>query len=160
MGISTPISTAREFDVVAFLRDQAGLGKSVPPRLFHTLAWFEKVFGFNLCTQSPLVRSQSSPPCKLPSAPPKQAKMVQVKMVADMERFIRDAPTLPLRCYAGGFCCLAHGVLRWADLQWSWEINLTIDALVGVCWKMKKKRCMIAGAAIRRGFANTDWAGH
>ena len=133
MGISTPLSTLREFDVAAFLRDQAGRGKSVPARLIHTLVWFEKVFGLDLHTNSFLIRSQSSPPDMLPPAPPKQAKMVVIKMVADMETFVREAPTLPLRCYTGAFCCLAHGVLRWADMQWSWEIHLTIDALIGIC---------------------------
>jgi hypothetical protein len=160
MSISTPTSTLRDFDVAAFLRGQAGRGKSVPARLTHSLAWFETVFGLDLHTTSPLVRSQSHPPDLLPPAPPKQAKMVVVKMVADMEGFVRHAPTLPLRCYAGAFCCLAHGVLRWADLQWSWKIHLTIDALIGVCWKMKKKQCQVPWAAIRAGFTHTDWAGH
>ena len=59
--------------------------------------------------------------------------MVVIKMVADMEYWVAHAPTLPLRVYAGGFCCLAHGVLRWADMQWSMELHLTIDALIGVC---------------------------
>ena len=45
MGINSPISTLREFDVAAFLRDQAGRGKSVPARLIHTLVWFAKAFG-------------------------------------------------------------------------------------------------------------------
>ena len=85
--------------------------------------------------------------------------MVVVKMVADMEDFITSAPTAPLRCYAGAFCCLAHGVLRWADLLWSWELHLTTDARVGVCWRMKKKRRQTPWAALRNGFTNRDWAG-
>jgi hypothetical protein len=57
-SISTPIPTLRDFDVAAFLRDQAGRGKSVPTRIFHSLVWFEKVFGLQLHTSSSLVRSQ------------------------------------------------------------------------------------------------------
>ena len=149
-----------DFAVATFLRDQASRGKSIPNRLFHTLRWFENVFGFDLSTESQLAIGQSHPPERTPAAAPKIARMVMVKMVADMEDFITKAPTAPLRCYAGGFCCLAHGVLRWADLLWSWEIHLTTDAIVGVCWRMKKKRRQTPWAAFRNGFTNSDWAGN
>ena len=74
-----------DFAVAAFLREQAARGSSVPNRLLHTLVWFEKVFDFDLSTSSQLVLSQSYPPEKLPVPPPKMARMVLVKMVADME---------------------------------------------------------------------------
>ena len=45
-------------------------------------------------------------------------------------------------------------------MLWSWEIHLTADALVGVCWRMKKKRRHPPWAALRSGFTNTDWAGN
>ena len=102
-SIRSPISALRDLDVAAYLRDQASRGSSVPNRLIHTLVWFEKVFGFDLSTSSVLVRSQSRPPSRLPAPPPKQAKMVLVKMVADMKGFIRSAHTPPLRCFAGLF---------------------------------------------------------
>ena len=60
LGISTPICNLREIDVAAFLRDQLSRGSSVPARLYHSLVWFEQVFGFNLHTESSLVRAQSS----------------------------------------------------------------------------------------------------
>ena len=81
LSIGSPICMLRDLDVAAFLRDSANRGSSVPNRLLHTLVWFEKAFGFDLSTSSPLVRNQSHPPDRLPAAPPKAAKMVLVKMV-------------------------------------------------------------------------------
>ena len=68
-SIACPISMLNEFAVAAFLRDQASRGSSIPNRLFHTLRWFEKVFGFDLPTSSQLVICQSHPPDRLPAAP-------------------------------------------------------------------------------------------
>ena len=74
MSIGSPISMLRDLDVAAFLRDSAARGSSVPNRLLHTLVWFEKAFGFDLSTSSPLVRNQSRPPDRLPVAPPQGRK--------------------------------------------------------------------------------------
>ena len=145
-------------DIAAFSRDQADRGKSVPVRLYRALVWSEKAFGLTLHSSSPQVRSQASPASEGIRPPPQAAVMVTVKMVADMESLISDAPTLPLRVYAGFNAALAHGVLRWSDLLWSNEIRLTADALVGLCWKMKRKQCQTPWAALRCGFTNTDWA--
>ena len=149
----------RKIDVAAYLRGQSSRGSSVPSRLYHSLVWFEKVFGFDLHSQSSLVQAQSSPASVVAPAPPKSAKMVVAKMVADMEPFTSTAPSLTHRVYSGAFCCLAHGVLRWADMLWSKDIFLTVDALIGVCWKMKKKRHQTPWAALRCGFTDCDWAG-
>ena len=81
LSISTPVSMLNEFSVAAFLRDQSSRGSSIPNRLLHTLRWFEKVFGFDLSTSSQLVICQSHPPDRLPTAAPKMARMVLVKMV-------------------------------------------------------------------------------
>ena len=37
-------------------------------------------------------------------------------------------------------------------------LRLTSDALVGVCWQMKKKRVQTPWAALRFGFSGRDWA--
>ena len=105
-----------------------------------------------------MVKSQSVIQDIAPRPPAVSALMATVKMVSDMENFILTAPTLPLRVYAGACCCLAHAVLRWADLLWSQSVHLTADALVAVCWKMKKKRVQTPWAALRAGFNNNDWA--
>ena len=146
-ALKIPIADLREFDVAVFLRDQASRGHSVLVRLYRTIVWIENCFGFDLHSRSPMVKSQSIIQDIAPRPPAVSALMATVKMVSDMENFILTAPTLPLRVYAGGCCCLAHAVLRWAGLLWSQSVHLTADALVAVCWKMQKKRVQTPWAA-------------
>ena len=122
----------RQLDVAVFLRDQSERGKTVPNRLYRALVWAEKAFGLTLHTSTAVVKSQANRSTDGPKPPPVSAEMATVKMVADMEFLVTDAPTLPLRVYAGACACLAHGVLRWGDLLWSEKIHLTADALVGL----------------------------
>lgn len=152
------LTEIKVFDVAAFLKDQADRGPSVPLRIFRGIIWAERAFGFNLYSSSAQVRSQSSLSLTVPVASAVAALMATVKMTSDMEGLISSAPSLPLRVYAGACCCMAHGVLRWQDLQWPNRLHLTADALVGICWRMKKKRVQTPWAALRIGFSKTDWA--
>ena len=60
------------------------------------------------------------------------------------------------RCYAGIYCALTHGMLRWSDLQRTSGLELTQDAITGVAC-MKNQRFTTRWAAPRYGFTNTDW---
>jgi hypothetical protein len=158
--LSLKIIELHVLDVAAFLKDQSPRGKSVPQRVFRGLCWAERAFGFSLHTGSAQVRSQSSIVIFEEGvlADSVSAEMATLKMVADMEDLVTAAPSLPLRVYAGACCCLAHGVLRWQDLQRSSSLHLTKDALVAVSM-MKRKRRPTPWAALRKGFLGTDWAG-
>ena len=85
--------------------------------------------------------------------------MATMQMVLDMEDLVFEAPSLLLRCWAGAFAALGHGVLRWADLQHSEDITLTTDAVFGVTWRMKGKSIKTPWAALRKGFSTRDWGG-
>ena len=69
-----------------------------------------------------------------------------------------DAPSLVHRIFAGFIALLAHGCLRSSDAQHSEGIHLTEDALVGVCWKMKRRKTTVKWAALRVGASKRDWA--
>ena len=88
---------------------------------------------------------------------PKPARMATIKMLGDMEKCVAFAPSNVLRCWAGAFAALGHGVLRWSDLQHSEGVKLTEDAVFGVTWRMKGKHVKSPWAALRRGFLNKDW---
>jgi hypothetical protein len=148
-----------EFDIASFLKDQCSRGVSVPLNCFRALVWGEKVFDMVFHTAAPTVISQSNPTRCEAAAMAVAAKMATAKMLWAMEGLVTSAPTGPLRVYAGVMCALAHGVLRWRDLQRSDQVHLTADALVAVTWRMKKKKVQQPWAALRVGLSGTDWAG-
>ena len=53
---------------------------------------------------------------------------------------------------------MAHGMLRWSDLQRSIGLSLTADAVTSMS-PMKNQKYLTAWAAPRRGFNGCDWAG-
>jgi hypothetical protein len=148
-----------EFDVASFLKDQCARGPSVPLGAYRALIWGEKVLDMNFFSSAPTVVSQSNPLRTEAAALAIAAKMATTKMLRAMEDFIRNAPTAPLQVYSGVMCALAHGVLRWKDLQRSDRLHLTADALVAVTWRMKKKKVQQPWAALRIGLTGIDWAG-
>jgi hypothetical protein len=131
----------------------------VPNGVYRGLIWFEKCMDARLHTSSPIVISQSNPTREFAAAQAVTAEMASIKMLSDMEEFVKSAPTLPLQIYAGVMCTLGHGVLRWKDLQRSSQLHLTADALVGVTWQMKRKKVQVPWAALRMGLNGDDWAG-
>ena len=159
LACSRNFSTLSEFEVACFLKDQCPRGVSVPNGVYRGLIWFEKSMDVCLHTASPIVVSQSNPTREFAAAQAVTAEMATIKMLSDMEHFVKSAPTLPLRIYAGIMCTLGHGVLRWKDLQRSSQLHLTPDALVGVTWQMKKKKTQVPWAALRMGLNSDDWAG-
>ena len=113
------------FDVAAFLRDQHTRGKTVPLKSLRGLVWAEKCFGWCLHAAHATVVSQSRRSYDATAQKEKTAAMATVDMVKSMEDLIVQAPTLPLRIFAGVMVLLAHGVLRWKDVQRSEHLNLT-----------------------------------
>ena len=158
-SISRDVQIIDEFDVATFLRDQVPRGPSVAHRVFRALVWAEKAFGLRLFASHPAVVSQSQVSREAACADVASAAMATTKMLQLMENYISDAPTLPLRIYAGMCCALAHGVLRWRDLIRSENLHLTADALCAVTWLMKSKAKKVPWAALRCGLTNRDWAG-
>ena len=150
---------ASEWQVAAVLRDQHCFGKTRCVRLYRACVWAEKCFGMQLQTSSPLVLGQRSLPADVSTPAPKPARMARLEFIMAMERLTQDGLTLPMRCWAGAFCCLTHGVLRWSDFQRSEGLHLTPDAVVGTSWKMKKKLTKVPWAALRTGVTGFDWGG-
>ena len=157
----TSVWESSEWIVAALLRDQLHSGKSKPGIIYRACVWCEACFEMNLFTSSPLVLSQKSPTLNLSSSArnlPVPAELATFDMIIAMESMVRDAPSSVMRCWAGVFCALAHGVLRWSDLQRSEGLTLTNDAVTGISWRMKKKWTKVRWAALRRGFSDVDWA--
>ena len=65
-----------------------------------------------------------------------------------------------LRLFAGLFFMMGIGCFRWSDVQRSKALNLTSDAIMGVAWKMKKKKKGAVPWAVNRfSFSGRDWGG-
>ena len=81
------------------------------------------------------------------SEPPAPAKRPCVDMVVAMENLVTNAPTVPLRVWAGFHAVYAHGCLRASDLIRSQKMRLTADALCGLA-VMKKRHVLSPFAAL------------
>jgi hypothetical protein len=63
------------------------------------------------------------------------------------------------RLVAGTCAALAHGCLRWSDLQRLTELRLTRTALAGRSWRIKNQGTRTRPwAAVRVGISGDDWA--
>ena len=146
------------FQVAAFLRDRAPLGKSVPSRYFYALKWFYVTTGVDVHTESAMVQGQAlvrRGPIQLAS--PKPAKCPTTELVIKLERCVcsRDEPVV-VRVIAGLLCALTHGCLRWSDAQRTMEITLGRD-LIYAKSVMKRKSVLTPWIASRTGFSGEDW---
>ena len=108
----------------------------------------------------PFVRSQVSGSSSAAGERPlpKPARMATVEMLVCFEELVFSAPSSSLQCWAGVQVALGHGVLRWSDLQHSKDLTLTVDALLGITWRMKKRSVQVPWAALRMGVSGRDWA--
>ena len=91
---------------------------------------------------------------------PIPAETATLDMIKAMEQLVFDAPTAVLRCFAGAMCAMGHGCLPASDLVHSHDVQLSADAIVAICWKMKGKRSNVPWAALRVGFSGRDWGAH
>ena len=157
-GVGLDPFAPSEWDIAAYINDQANRGHSGPKKMLQALAWGEKAFDLNLCLTSSLVQAQrAAADTAVIRKAPKSAKMATVAMLEAMEAMVLSAPSSLLRCWAGVHAVLGHGVLRWADVQHSLDVTITKDAIFGTTWKMKGKRVQVPWAALRRGFLGKDW---
>ena len=122
------------------------------------MRWGQRTMALELHSCSPLAAAQAHPADLdiVPRPLPKPIPVPSVDIVQAMEHLVYHAPSAVLRCYNGGICALVHGCLRAADLQHSHQLSLTPDAVVGVCWKMKRRPTSVPWAALRAGFSNRE----
>ena len=123
--------TPTPMDVARFLVDQAARGPSHSGRAHRALEWASAPFAICFHFDNPLVIAAKNARGHTPvTAAPGAAKSVTVDLVRVMEELTFSAP-LVIAAWSGMFAALAHGCLRWADLQRSPNLSLTSDALVG-----------------------------
>ena len=157
-GLGVNPLAPEEWTLAAFITEQAQRGASSPRRMVQALTWAERAFELSLGLESPLVQAQRSSWNPGEEAPVrKPAKTPSLEMVRDMENLLFEAESNMMRCWAGAQCAMAHGCLRWADLQATKDLKLTKDAVFGVSWRMKGKKTHVPWAALRIGFTGRDW---
>ena len=108
-GLKVDPFSLSEWDLAAYISDQAERGASGPRRSHQALAWAEKAFDLDLKISAPLVQAQRSTGNQEGKANRKPAKMATVQMLKDMETMIFDGPSVLLKCWAGAFAALGHG---------------------------------------------------
>ena len=147
-----------EWTLAAFITEQAQRGTSSPRKMVQSLAWAERAFELSLGLESALVQAQrSSWTLGADNRARKPAKTASMEMVRQMEYLLVEAESNMMRCWAGAQCAMAHGCLRWADLQATKNLKLTKDAVFGISWRMKGKKTQVPWAALRVGFTGRDW---
>ena len=151
-GLNVNLLDPEEWTLAAFITGQAQRGASSPRKMVQTLAWAERAFELSLGLESPLVQAQRS--SWTPGAETRARKPAKT---ASMENLPFEVESNMMRCWAGAQCAMAHGCLRWADLQATKNLKLTKDAVFGVSWRMKGKKTHVPWAALRVGFTGRDW---
>ena len=156
----TDLTEVSEWQVAEWVRHQALANKTRGANALQALRWTEFSFGVNLFTRSELVRAQASvhaDRCRI--APPVPARCPTEEQILLWEQLVLSRTSCNFtKAYAGAFCALAHGMLRWSDLQRSLGMRLTTDAVTAMA-PMKNQKYLTAWAAPRRGFSGSDWAG-
>jgi len=156
------LSKLSAWDLGAYLQLEKARPRGNPGLLLRSISWLSRAGDFQWPVADPLVKSQCGPdPSSEAAEPPAQAPCPTLRMLKDMEARVFDAKYLVLRVYAGFIALLAHGCLRFSDAQHSKGLGLTADAIIGMSWKMKKKKKhQVPWAALRHGLAATDWGAH
>ena len=127
-GLGVDPFNPEEWTLAAFITEEAQRGVSSPRKMVQSLAWAERAFGLSLGLESPLVQAHSwtlgaESRARMP------AKTASMEMVRQMEYLLVEAKSNMMRCWAGAQCAMAHGCLRWADLQATKNLKLTKDAV-------------------------------
>ena len=147
-----------EWTLAAYIASLSERGASSSRKMVQALAWAERAYDLNLGLEAPLVQTQRSSWTLGKEAPSRRpARTPSVEMVKGMEDLLFTATSSMMRCWAGAQCAMAHGCLRWADLQATKNLKLTKDAVFGTSWRMKGKKTQVPWAALRMGFSGRDW---
>ena len=117
--LGVPLTEVSEWQVASWLRHQAVVNKPRGSAAYLSLRWVECSFGVDLRASSELVRSQRTAfGNRSRLAPPVPARCPTEEQVLLWEQLVRDdRSTIFVKAFAGAFCALAHGMLRWSDLQ-------------------------------------------
>ena len=130
----TDLTEVSEWQVAEWVRHQALANKTRGANALQALRWTEFSFGVNLFTRSELVRAQASvhaDRCRI--APPVPARCPTEEQILLWEQLVLSRTSCNFtKAYAGAFCALAHGMLRWSDLQRSLGMRLTTDAVIAM----------------------------
>ena len=119
-GLGVNPLAPEDWTLAAFITEQAQRGASVG-NVRLSSAWG---------IESPLVQAQrSSWTLGTETRARKPAKTAS--LVRHMENLLFEAESNMMRCWAGVQCAMAHGCLRWADLQATKNLKLTKDAVFG-----------------------------
>ena len=156
-GLGVNPFNPEEWTLAAFITKQVQRGASSPRKMVQSLAWAERAFELSLGLEALLVQAQrSSWTVGAENRTRKPAKAVAMEMVRQMECLL-EAKSNMMRCWAGAQCAMAHGCLRWADLQATKNLKFTKDAVFGISWRMKGKKTQSPMAPLRVGFTDRDW---
>ena len=140
-----------EWTLAAFITDQAQRGASSPRKKVRTFACRRNVRLSSAWAWSLVQARRSSWTPGAETRARKPAKTASLEMVRHMENLLFEAESNMMRCWAGAQCAMAHGCLRWADLQATKNLKLTKDAVFGVSWRMRGKKTHVPWAALRVG---------
>ena len=160
LAMNIDLRKVLEWDIAVYLQVKKGTSKRAPAAALRSITWLSNAGGFEWPVRSPLVRAQSVPDAAVRSEEDtiiKQAACPSLGNLAAMEDLVFSAPSVVLKIFAGFVCLLAHGCLRYADAQHSTDVHLTTDAIIGSCWKMKKRKGHVRWAALRVGVTGQDW---
>ena len=157
-GLSVDPVAPEEWTLAAFIASLAQRGVGSSRKMVQALSWAERAYELNLGLEAPLVQAQRSSWTLGKETPTRRpARTPSVEMVKHMEDLLFNAESNMMRCWAGAQCAMAHGCLRWADLQATKDLKLTKDAVFGTSWRMKGKKTQVPWAALRVGFSGRDW---
>ena len=147
--------------LAARLRDGRGRGASVPSQIFQSLAWFHRCFGpTKLDLAHAMVQAQKNANRQQIRDAAQKAPMATPGMVLQMQAHLFD-PNLNfiLKIFAGLMIVLALGCMRFSDAIYVRGLVLKDDAILGICWHMKRKRKSVPFAVPRYGVDGADWGG-
>ena len=157
-GLGLLLTEIPEHVVASWVNVQRDIARSRGPAAVYAIQWVEQVFGVSLHTSCAFVRAQVASREGTTRIPrPVAAKCPTEEHVCLWERVLASRYVGNFtKSYAGAFCALTHGMLRWSDLQRTCKLHLTPDAVSGI-GPMKNQRYLTPWAAPRYGFSGTDW---
>ena len=143
-----------------FLQDMAAGGPSVPGALRRALSWAAEVWHFHYDLADALPAAVAAEAANTASCNSRSARCATDDMIRHAEAVVGDETRCDrTRLVAGTCAALAHGCLRWSDLQRLTELRLTRTALAGRSWRIKNQGTRTRPwAAVRVGISGDDWA--
>ena len=153
-ALGASFASLTPFVVSSFLTDSVVRGPSVPARLYSSLRWAESVFEIDCLCSDDFVELEGRGPKDRP--PPKQARCPSEGLIKQVEHSVLDQSLSPIHRIIGVVILfLAHGVLRWKDLQSSKGIRKMKHAFIGRSYM--KKQGNRSWICLLVGFSCNEW---